>query len=386
MRFGLVYVNEIKYDDLAWVFVANEMDAEIIDTGISVFSKSHDDAQKVAEMLLEKHIDIAITMDFCPAVSDACMITGARYMAWIYDSPQQELYSDQVRNECNYIYSFDRRQVEEIRRLGAFHVFYQPLATNVMRNSGLVINSTDEKRFACDVSFAGNLYVDDFYDKVTERASDNLKKELDLIVSDAYGKWDGTGRIRGRLTKEAIDELLEINGCGATDYKLSDDDFFSSRLITRKLAYMERLDIVKRLSPKGLMFYTTTPGNICEGLGVSASPPLSYDEDLPKLYNLSKINLNISLHSIEDGIPLRVFDIMGVGGFMLSNYQPAMDELFVIGQDIEVFHDIEELDDKVDYYLSHEDQRIKIALQGYKTVSEKCSYDRQFANMLKGLL
>jgi spore maturation protein CgeB len=81
-------------------------------------------------------------------------------------------------------------------------------------------------------------------------------------------------------------------------------------------------------------------------------------------------------------VPLRVFDIMGVGGFMLTNYQPEIEELFTIGKDIEVFHDIDELHDKVSFYLANEKARLQIALNGYKLVSEKYSYDRAIESIL----
>ena len=34
----------------------------------------------------------------------------------------------------------------------------------------------------------------------------------------------------------------------------------------------------------------------------------------------SKVNLNITLRNIKTGIPLRALDIMGAGGFLLTNY------------------------------------------------------------------
>ena len=39
--------------------------------------------------------------------------------------------------------------------------------------------------------------------------------------------------------------------------------------------------------------------------------------------------------------------------------------------------------DKVDYYLTHEKSRNFIALNGYKTVSEKYSYDVAFQKMME---
>lgn len=70
---------------------------------------------------------------------------------------------------------------------------------------------------------------------------------------------------------------------------------------------------------------------------------MDYYTVMNKIFYLSKINLNITLPSIESGIPQRVLDIMGSGGFVLTNYQPEIEEVFEIGKDIEVFHTLEEL-------------------------------------------
>ena len=88
------------------------------------------------------------------------------------------------------------------------------------------------------------------------------------------------------------------------------------------------------------------------------------------MFHLSKINLNISSRSIESGIPQRVWDIMAVGGFCLTNYQPELEEYFVIGEDLDVYHDLDELMDKVMYYLQNDKLRIRIAINGYKKVRE----------------
>ena len=101
---------------------------------------------------------------------------------------------------------------------------------------------------------------------------------------------------------------------------------------------------------------------------------LLYSEEMPKAFYVSKINLNITSRSIDSGIPQRVFDIMASGGFVLTNYQPELEEYFEIGKDLEVFHDLDELMEKVDYYLAHEEARIRIAMNGYRKVREKYSY------------
>ena len=386
MKIGLLYLNEIKYDDLAWVFVKNGIDSEIIDTGISVDSTDAGDAEIVVGQLKANGIDLAITMDFCPAVSDACEKCGAQYLAWIYDEPQQALFNKQITNSHTHIFSFDKNQTKELQKMGASDVVHFPLATNVYRNAGLIVDRNDEKKYGCNISFIGNLYVDDFYDRIYEKAGNKARALMDNVLLNAFGKWDGTDRLSEGFDESARDELINLCGFQVDKnniFSIDPQKYLSARLFSRKLANLERVEIAKRLSSKGFRLYTTSRDLTIEGVDIRKE--LSYDEELPKAYHLSRINLNITLHSITSGIPLRVFDIMGVGGFVLSNYQPEIEEFFSIGKDIEVFRTLDELEDKVRFYLTHDDIRSNIAVNGYKRVSEKYSYDAAFWKMMEHL-
>ena len=100
------------------------------------------------------------------------------------------------------------------------------------------------------------------------------------------------------------------------------------------------------------------------------------------VYNQSKIDLNITLRSIERGIPLRAFDIMGAGGFLLSNYQADLLEMFVPGEEFVYYEDKEDLLRKVDYYLTHEREREAIAKNGHDKVAAAHTYRHRVREML----
>ncbi len=108
----------------------------------------------------------------------------------------------------------------------------------------------------------------------------------------------------------------------------------------------------------------------------------SYYEYLA-VYKNSKINLNISLRSIQSGIPLRAFDIMGCGGFLLTNYQGDFMEHFVPGEDFVYYENRQDLVEKVTYYLSHEEERKQIAQSGYEKVKQFHTYRHRVAEMLR---
>ena len=381
-KVALVLFKEISFDDIAWGLLQTKYDATIIDTDISVHSIDKVDVDYLSRQIQKEHAHAVISFDFCPALSDACKECGVKYAAWIYDAPQKALYEDQIRNDCNYIFSFDKYQVNETRKIGANNVYHMPLAGNVLRSRSLEITEEDKRKYSCEVSFIGNLYTDNIYLDAEKSMSEATKAEYNAIVNDALDKWDGVNRINDRLSDAALKELttMEPESFG-DDFKMDLDEFFGARLIARYIAHIERVEMLKRLSKYKLKFFTgETEFSIP---GIKFNGPLSHDTELPKAYALSKININSTLHSIPSGIPLRVFEIMSVGGFVLSNYQPEIDEFFDIGKEIEVYHCLDEMDEKVRFYLSHDRLRNDIAARGFEAIRTKYNYEKQVQKIME---
>lgn len=116
--------------------------------------------------------------------------------------------------------------------------------------------------------------------------------------------------------------------------------------------------------------------------GITRFPEVSQLTGGFKVFYSSKININMTLRSIESGVPLRIFDIMSVGGFVMSNYQEEIPELFEEGKEIVTFKTPEELIDKTDYYLSHDTERIKVGINGYKKVNACYTYEHQLNKII----
>ena len=102
-----------------------------------------------------------------------------------------------------------------------------------------------------------------------------------------------------------------------------------------------------------------------------------YRKEMPVVFAGSKINLNITLRTILSGIPLRCMDIMGAGGFLLSNYQPELDEYFVNGQEMVMFESQDDLLGKIEYYLTHEKEREEIAMCGQAKIQNEFCYEKK---------
>ena len=104
--------------------------------------------------------------------------------------------------------------------------------------------------------------------------------------------------------------------------------------------------------------------------------------EMPKIFHLSKINLNFTSKPIRSGLPLRIWDIMSAGGFVLTNFQTEIPEYFEIGKEIEIFSSKEELIDKISFYLVHDEERKKIAGNGYERAKREYSLDVRIEQML----
>ena len=166
---------------------------------------------------------------------------------------------------------------------------------------------------------------------------------------------------------------------------LSTNEFLGLLFLTRKLAEIDRVTLLNALAEKHSVDLYTGDTHNPSLINVNCHGRVDYNTDMSKIFYCSKINLNITLPSIESGIPQRVYDIMACGGFCLSNYQPEMDELFTIGKNIEAFRSVEELLEKSDYYLKHEDERLRIAINGYKLIKGKHTIQHRINEMLSVL-
>jgi spore maturation protein CgeB len=80
----------------------------------------------------------------------------------------------------------------------------------------------------------------------------------------------------------------------------------------------------------------------------------------------SKINLNFT----EGGTSDRTYKVLASKGFLLTEPWESMENDFTVGKDFDVFTSVDELKEKIKYYLEHGEERLKIARHGYETVQK----------------
>ena len=79
----------------------------------------------------------------------------------------------------------------------------------------------------------------------------------------------------------------------------------------------------------------------------------------------------------------RIFHILGGGGFLLTGYTEKLEKLYVPGKEIECFSSFDEMVKKIKYYLTHDEEREKIAKAGYERSIREHTCEKRFNEIFK---
>ena len=377
--------------------------------GHEVVNYSFDNKDSRRDAELEKDLvstlrrevpDAVFSFNYFPAISNACKKEDIRYISWIYDSPYVMLYSYTVINPCNVIYVFDKELYMEFHNAGIQTVRYMPMAANTERLDKMMTANTKSQSAAMstetntlfeyassnnaclyDVSFVGSLYTEEhnFFDRMTT-LSDYTKGYLDAIMS-AQMKIQGYNFIQESLSPIMDDLYKALPMDPNPDGVESKEYLYAQYVINRKITGLERTELIRAVTER-FHFDLFTPNKGFSMPNLTNHGTVDFYDQMPLVFKRSKINLNISLRSIKSGIPLRAFDIMGSGGFLLSNFQADFLDDFVPGEDFVYYESKEDLVNKIDYYLNHEEERIAIASNGHDKVAAGHTFRHRVREML----
>ncbi len=300
--------------------------------------------QDLVNFIDEKSIDMAWSIDYLPIISRVCSMKHKLYISWIIRESWNTLYSNTIKNSINYIFIGEETIAEKFYKNNPGHIFYlSPGAAikeviTIPETVGLwfldvkypIYYMKDESREYLKGYIRGMVEAQKRihgYHFLPKLLSKKLRIEIEGVLSEAE---------RGKdYTKKAVSDMI--------------DDFLCDT-ITKD----ERDEVVK----------------LIEELGTY------------KIKNdISQINVNITSRKWKTGIPYDILQIMGSGGFLITNYQYGMEEYFCIGDEIVVYEDNKDLIDKINYYMLHEEERNEIASKGKKKVEQFYTLEHRIADM-----
>lgn len=191
----------------------------------------------------------------------------------------------------------------------------------------------------------------------------NLEKIYDVtFIGMSHGN-------RRDIINNIINSGINLKYWGYGWKEIPDNFFFKSFwFFPKRIPYLKKL-------------YQKTINHIKNSTRIS-------QKDMIKVYNQTKINLNLNLSSNKKTVQLkgRNFEVPGCGGFLLTDYAPHLEDYYEIGKEVVCFDNLEDLKEKINYYLKNEEEREKIALAGYIRTLNDHTYERRFTEIFNHII
>ena len=339
--------------------------------------------EAVSRLIKTHRFLFVFSVNFVPAVSETCCLLNVPYVCWTVDVPVMELFSPALENDTNRIFMFDRSQYEFFAPRNPGRIFHLPLATNVSRWNSVLAGARIPK---ADISFIGSLYNEkDPYSRI-KNLPDYAKGYLDALMSSQSLIW-GSYFLPGLIDDALLETLSPLVPDMHTPYcegnKEAQRYLIANSFLGPHIAVNDRQRILSMLSGSfSLELYTLSDAS---GLPKASLHPKGAKTltEMPLIFRGSRINMNITMRPIATGLSLRLFDVCGCGGFLMTNYQEELCELYEPGAEVEYYGSDEELMDKAAWYLEHDSEREKIARAGYERTAADHTYLKRISEMIR---
>lgn len=370
--------------------VFHKLQFQVFEDTLEITEKNLPVSKRLASLtaILETHpIDFVFSINFFPFLSTLCERLHMLYVCLSVDCPVLELFSDTLHNDCNRIFLFDYAQYERFSPQNPDRIFYLPLATNTGRWDQVLseLSSAKEPAYRHEISFIGSLYHEKSPLSLLNPSplSEYGEGYADGLI-EAQLKIFGSNFLEDAVSDEFVQELKEkFPDFSQIPNPHSDTDRYVAAhyYLGMRAAETERIRTLNLLAKEfPVTLYTRSDTSLLQG--VECLGGVSTHTEMPVIFRTSKINLNITMRPIQTGLSLRIWDILGCGGFLLSNYQAEIPEYFTDGRELVCYESPADLMEKVRYYLAHEDIRREIAQNGYEKVKQLHTWEHRIAAML----
>jgi len=330
--------------------------------------------------------EFVFAVNYTNGLSEFCSERGVPLLCWEVDPAADRLAPCRSSAEGIHIFTYRKANVQEYLLSGFTHVEHLPVATDPEKRCPPALSSFDLQKYGAPLSFVGssmveqaNLFRDIFlsyyadYRGHLEGAQEEGKTLLDELL--AHQRLDYSNYLLPDLLHQYSPEFL--------DYLLSLPEAHDPFMLIGEIAASEkRVRYLSRMGCMGLRVWGDSGWRVLESEGIRYMGTAGHHYEINKIYAGSLINIDINRLYQDDIVTMRIFDIMSCGGFLLAEYGPGLEELFEVGEEVEVYHTLDELAEKASYYLEHRDRAREIALKGREAVLRRHTMKMRVEHMI----
>lgn len=348
--------------------------------GYEIIVLDIEDFKTMTLKIFELSPEYIFSVNFYPYLAAIAKTIKTKYISWTVDKPSYGLYTEEVLSEWNYIFHFEEKVVEQLKTFGVKNIYHLPLAANNERLEKITINEYDVQKYKADVSFVGTTISNNEINSLADKIPKTTLSKIDEIIKRQFDSHDKY-IINELIDNDIVEDLYSTNLLLETEKYLTNHEVVST-LISRKYDEQYRTNLAASISNKFDFLVFGNDWQSINGKFLRNIDTVNYYNEMTKVFKLSKININTTRICFDSALPLRIFDILGAGGFLITDRKNGIEDLFVPGKHLVIYDDLDDLNNKIDFYLKNEKLREQIALEGYKLVKEKHTYNVRLKNIM----
>ena len=287
------------------------------------------------------------------------------YVTWFVDDPRTIIMGRTIYATSNALaLTWDKAYIPYLQSTGFSNVRVLPLATDPT-----LFNALPRDTWEHPPTFVGNS-METFATR--SWAAVGEIPELHARLCTAFED----GCVTRERFGQGLESILDPTYCESLDSE--------ARRHGEMLCFIEgtrrlRHAFVRALEPEGLRVRGDAGWN---EVARDPGPPLDYFTELPAYYGNCSINFNVTSIQMPHTVNQRVFDCPAAGGFLLTDAQSDLENLFDLESEAAVYHSQEECVDKFRFYKRHPGTRLEIVGKARNRVLNEHTY----ANRLKSIV
>jgi spore maturation protein CgeB len=292
------------------------------------------------------------------------------HINWCVDDPffEETMHQKKFRTTSLRVdFVSDDDYVEKMRRSG-YNAHFLPLATDP------AIFHPGNFNFMHEISFVGNSYI--------SQIDSFIKHDIDFMETIVPLLTEPLNCFRDNNQFDIEAQLLDIVKNAKLPSGLPEQRAIF--LCKHFAGYLYRKETVLSLISHFDCFTVYGDLGWLQFIDKNRFKSVSYGEGLCKVYNSTRINIDINRPVIKNGFTQRVFDCLASGSFLISSEKPVVKQFFETTgnkKELITFKNTSELTDLVSYYLRHENERMQIARRGYEKVSNYHTYSKRIREL-----
>ena len=310
--------------------------------------------------------ELVASINYVDGIAELCQSLDVPFLCWQIDPATHRPRRLQRTCPKGHIFTYRQANQVEFRDAGFENVSHIPLATNPARRFPLQLSEHERRHYQAPLSFVGA--------SMANQAT--AYRHRFIALAKTHGVSDPIPKLERLLERQREDystfqipNLLEDCFPGLLQkVKEEERDLNIVSLVGEISAAEKRFAYISGLSELGIHVWGDPHWDALRRSPVTYRGQARHFEELTRIYCASQINIDIGRIYQSDIITMRVFDVLGCGGFLLTEENDALTEHFAVGEELETYRTLDELRRKALYYLNHPDKARSIARRGHERV------------------